>query len=309
MSVPESQHAAKGIYVEIEMGSPIDELWEKTQAPKLHQRWDLRFTEIEYLPRPNPSEPQQFLYATRIGFGMKITGRGETLGSIETDGSRTSALKFWSDDPKSLIREGSGYWKYIPTRNGMRFLTWYDYATRFGAIGRAFDAMVFRPLLGWATAWSFDRLRLWIDKQIDPAASMRQSVVYAICRMTVAFVWIYQGLVPKLLFANVDEGAMLADAGWSAESIFAAVRWAGIAEIAFGVLLIVAWRVRTMFALTVVLMLAALAFVGMESSRYLSAAFNPVTLNLSMVALSVIGLLCGNNLPSASRCLRKKGSR
>jgi uncharacterized membrane protein YphA (DoxX/SURF4 family) len=138
---------------------------------------------------------------------------------------------------------------------------------------------------------------------------MRQSVIYAICRLMVAFVWLYQGLVPKLLFANPDESAMLADAGWSAESISAAVRWAGIAEIAFGVLLIVAWRVRTLFAMTIVLMLAAIAFVGAESPRYLSAAFNPVTLNLSMVALSVIGLLCRSNLPSASRCLRKRTSR
>jgi uncharacterized membrane protein YphA (DoxX/SURF4 family) len=309
MSLSESQHGAKGIYVEIEILSPIDELWAKTQVPELHQRWDLRFTNIEYVPRPNLTEPQQFLYATRIGFGMKISGRGETLGTLETDGSRTSALKFWSNDPKSLIREGSGYWKYIPIQDGIRFLTWYDYTTRFGAIGRAFDAIVFRPLLSWATAWSFDRLRLWLDKQIDPSTSMRQSVIYAICRLMVAFVWLYQGLVPKLLFSNPDESLMLADAGWSAESIIAAVRWAGIAEIAFGVLLIVAWRVRTLFAMTIALMLVAIAFVGVESPRYLSAAFNPITLNLAMVALSAIGLLCRKDLPSASRCLRKRGSR
>jgi len=104
MKLPESQHAAKGIYVEIEIRSSIDELWAKTQLPALHQRWDLRFTEIEYLPRPNLSEPQQFLYATRIGFGMKISGKGETLGTQENDGSKTSALKFWSNDPKSMAR-------------------------------------------------------------------------------------------------------------------------------------------------------------------------------------------------------------
>jgi uncharacterized membrane protein YphA (DoxX/SURF4 family) len=278
-------------------------------VPALHQRWDLRFTEIEYLPRLSQSEPQQFLYSTRIGFGVKISGRGETLGTQENDGSKTSALKFWSDDPKSLIHEGSGYWKYIPTREGIRFLTWYDYTTRFGAIGRAVDSIVFRPMLGWATAWSFDRLRLWLENQIDPATSMWQSVIYAICRLTVAFVWLYQGLVPKLLFSNPDERLMLADAGWSAESVIAAVRWAGVAEIAFGVLLIVAWRIRTLFAMTIVLMLAAIAFVGMESPRYLSAAFNPISLNLAMAALSAIGLLCWKDLPSASRCLRRRGSR
>jgi len=39
-------------------------------------------------------------------------------------------LKFSSGDPRSIIREGSGYWKYIPTPQGIRFLTWYVlYAT------------------------------------------------------------------------------------------------------------------------------------------------------------------------------------
>lgn len=127
----------------------MDELWRLTQTPELHQRWDLRFSGIEYLPRPDESAPQRFVYSTRVGFGLAIRGEGEMVGERHAaDGSRTSALKFWSVDPKSLIREGSGYWKYVPTDDGIRFLTWYDYRTRFGAPGRWFDALVFRPLMG-----------------------------------------------------------------------------------------------------------------------------------------------------------------
>src|SRR5204862_847803 len=136
-------------------------------------------------------------YTTQIGFGLGIRGEGETVGKSEIDGSRTSALKFWSEDHKSLIREGSGYWQYLPAAAGIRFLTWYDYSTRFGSAGRLFDALVFRPLIGWATAWSFDRLRLWLEKQIHPCSSLRQSLIYMLARLTVAFIWIYQGLVPK----------------------------------------------------------------------------------------------------------------
>ena len=177
----------RGIYVEIDMRCTMGDLWAKTQTPELHRQWDMRFTDIEYLSRPDTSQPQRFLYSTRIGFGLRIAGEGETLGSREADGSRTSALKFWSSDPKSLIREGSGYWQYIPTDEGIRFLTWYDYSTRYGFTGRVFDAVIFRPLMGWATAWSFDRLRLWIEKQIDPASALRQSIIYAISRAVVAF--------------------------------------------------------------------------------------------------------------------------
>jgi len=165
-----SGHASK-IYVQIDIRAPIDGVWRLTQTPDLHQRWDLRFTEITYLPRPDDSQPQRFLYTTRIGFGLKIRGEGESVGARDgPGGARTSALRFWSQDPKSLIREGSGYWKYVPHGDDGRtilFLTLYDYGVRFGALGRLLDRLLFRPLIGWATAWSFDRLRLWIEKDID----------------------------------------------------------------------------------------------------------------------------------------------
>ena len=109
-----------GIYVEIPIRASMDELWEKTQNPQLHQRWDLRFTQIEYLPRQG-EEPQSFLYRTRVGFGLKIDGQGESVGERDGDGgARTSSLKFWSEDPKSLIKTGSGYWKYVPESSNRR---------------------------------------------------------------------------------------------------------------------------------------------------------------------------------------------
>jgi hypothetical protein len=37
-----------------------------------------------------------------------------------------------------LIREGSGYWRYVPTGNGLRFFTWYDYEVRFGGVEPGF---------------------------------------------------------------------------------------------------------------------------------------------------------------------------
>jgi hypothetical protein len=163
------------IYVEIFIRAPLDDVWEKTQRPDLHERWDLRFTRIEYLPRASEDEPQRFLYATRIGFGTEIRGEGESVGEkTGAQGERTSALRFWSDDPRSLIREGSGYWRYVPTGSGVRFLTRYDYATRFGVFGRVADRVVFRPLLGWATAWSFDRLRLWLEAGVTPEDARRR---------------------------------------------------------------------------------------------------------------------------------------
>ena len=292
------------IYVEIRIEAPMDVLWRYTQAPELHERWDLRFTRIEYLPRPDETQPQRFLYSTRIGFGMTINGEGESTRSHDAHGQRTSALKFWSDDRKSLIREGSGYWKYIPTDDGLRFLTKYDYRVRFGVLGRLFDRLIFRPLMGWTTAWSFDRLRLWIEKGIDPALSLQRSLVYAFSRITIAFVWLYHGLIPKLLYRHPDEIAMLQDAGASSEHVQRIAAAIGWAEIVFGVFFVVAWRARWIFYACIALMVIATVGVSINSPRFLAAPFNPVTLNILLIALSVVGLLSMSNLPSSRRCLR-----
>lgn len=175
------------IYVEILVRGSIDQLWNHTQIPHLHERWDLRFSRIDYLPRHDERAPQRFRYTTRIGFGLAVSGEGEASGRRDlAGGESTSALKFSSDERLSVIREGSGYWKYIPTADGVRFLTWYDYRTRFGAAGELFDRFVFRPLIGWATAWSFDRLRLWIEQGVDPTLALRRALVHAGIRAAVA---------------------------------------------------------------------------------------------------------------------------
>jgi hypothetical protein len=295
---------SKPIFVQIAIQGGMDELWSYTQTPHLHQRWDLRFTDITYLPRPDPQLPQRFRYTTRLGFGLRINGEGETVGEQSgRDGQRTSALKFWSDDPKSLIHIGTGYWKYTPTPNGLSFETGYDYSVRFGAIGQLFDSLIFRPLIGWATAWSFDRLRLWIEKGIQPEISLQNSLIHALARLTVTFVWIYHGLIPKLLFQHPDELRMLQDASVPAS----AISIIGLLEIGLGLFTLFTWRARWVFVLTIALMTATLIGVTINSPAYLVAAFNPVTLNVLMIAVSLIGYLAGQNLPSASHCRRSRG--
>lgn len=294
------------IYVETHIAGTINDLLEKTQRPDLHERWDLRFTHIDYLPRPDETEPQRFLYRTRIGFGMVIAGRGEAGGTRVSESHHTASLKFWSDDPKSLILKGSGYWNYEQRAGFVRFRTRYNYDTRFGLPGRLFDRLIFRPLLGWATAWSFDRLRLWIEKGIDPAASTSNSIVHALARMTLAFIWVYHGLVPKLIVMHPDELLPLLNAGFSQPLAALGVAAAGLAEIVFGLALLVFWNYRPLLLASIPLMLLALLGVGITAPELLTAAFNPVTLNLSVIALSLIAYITSAELPSASRCLRKE---
>jgi uncharacterized membrane protein YphA (DoxX/SURF4 family) len=295
------------IYVEIDVNAPMDELWRHTQDPSLHERWDLRFTDIDYLPRPDPAQPQRFRYETRIGFGLRVVGEGESTGTIEREsGERTSALRFWSDDPKSLIRTGSGYWKYVPTTEGIRFLTWYDCETRFGIVGRLFDRLVFRPLLGRATAWSFDRLRLWLEQGVDPRASLQRSASSMLARWALGAIWVYQGLVPKLLFPESGERAIMAGTGLLAGHESIALAIVGITEMVLGILTVVPATSR-LALWAAVAGLPLLLISGMVSAPgWLVTPFNAPTLVFAMIALAVIGLLQSGDTPHAGRCRRRQ---
>ncbi|MGW0521548.1 SRPBCC family protein [Crossiella sp. NPDC003009] len=165
------------LYIETTIKADPAELWARTQDPAQHQRWDLRFHRIEYLPG-EAGAPQRFRYAT---FG--IAGVGISVGERRTpDGSSTSALRFACVHPLSLIRAGSGYWRYRPGPDGVRFCTGYDYRPGWGRLGPAAD-LVFRPLMGWATAWSFDRLRLWLEHGISPESSLRRALFELAARL------------------------------------------------------------------------------------------------------------------------------
>ncbi|MEU9734985.1 hypothetical protein [Streptomyces sp. NPDC048002] len=160
------------LYIEAHIRADLDTVWSRSQEPSAHQRWDLRFTEIAHLPRAE-GEPQRFRYATRVLPFLTLAGTGVSAGEKERpDGTRTSALRFASPHPLSPLAEGSGYWRYIPDGDGVRFLTGYDYRPRWGAAGALADRLVLRPLMGWATAWSFDRLRLWLERGISPERAL-----------------------------------------------------------------------------------------------------------------------------------------
>lgn len=171
------------LYIESRIRVGMDVLWERTQDPAQHQRWDLRFTHIRYQPRAR-DEPQRFTYGVRVLPGLHVSGTGIAAGERQgLDGSRTSALRFASPHPLSLIAAGSGFWRYVPRPAGIRFLTGYDYAPRWGRFGRVVDRIAFRPLMGWGTAWSFDRLRLWCERGIPPERALRRGLAELATRL------------------------------------------------------------------------------------------------------------------------------
>ena len=165
--------------------------------------------------------------------------------------------------------------------------------------------MFFRPLLGWARAWSFDRLRLWIEKGILPETSREKAFTYALSRLTIAFIWFYHGLIPKLITRNPDELRMLRDAGIAGPDLLRMLKMLGVTEILFALILVIFWKSRWPLWFTVAGVFMATLGVAITSPSYLTGAFNPLTLNIAVATLAIIGLLSAKLIPTASNCLRK----
>jgi len=161
------------IYVEIEIRSSLDRVWLLTQDPAHHPRWDLRFSSITPTAQI-ANGGQRFRYERRLPLHW-IIGTGISVGErFRPDGTRTSALRFATEDRLSPLREGRGYWRYVPSPDGVVFITGYDYAPGWG---RTLDRLLLRPLIGWMTAWSFDRLRIWAETGVRPEAWTLASVL------------------------------------------------------------------------------------------------------------------------------------
>lgn len=297
---------SKPLYIETFIECPLEVIWDHTQKPEIHEQWDLRFTEIKYLPKASESDPQQFLYTTQIGFGLKVAGNGESVGTkSKSNGESTSVLKFWSAMPVSIISEGSGYWKYIPVNGGIKFLTGYDYKVRWGFTGKLIDKFIFRPLIGWATAWSFDALKLWIEKNIHPKNSIQKLKTILIANITLAFIWIYMGLIPKILFTDTGELDMIKNIKLFNGVELLMVNITGVIEIVFGIMFLFRGQKKWMHWVNMgaLFLLTTLGLFGNPQAAL--APFNPVTITLAMIALSIVVLINLPNLPSAKNCIRK----
>jgi uncharacterized membrane protein YphA (DoxX/SURF4 family) len=120
---------------------------------------------------------------------------------------------------------------------------------------------------------------------------MAKSTVHCVARLGLAFVFSWHGLVPKLLCRHPDEVAMLHDAGVPADRSELILTMFGVAELALALCLLLFWHRRWPPLVCLVAMCLATIGVIVASPRFVTAAFNPVSLNLAVACLAIIDLL------------------
>ncbi|MBZ4220360.1 MAG: DoxX-like family protein [Chlorobium sp.] len=119
---------------------------------------------------------------------------------------------------------------------------------------------------------------------------LNQTPAFLTCRAALAFSWIYQGAVPKIVCQSSGETALLGHLIPVYQIACLAVFWIGAAEILFGLLLLVAvWQ--WVFWLNMTALIGLLLFVALFEPAMFVLPFNPLTLNFSLIALSVIALI------------------
>ena len=125
-------------------------------------------------------------------------------------------------------------------------------------------------------------------------SSMNQNTIYKFISIALAFLWCYQGLVPKLLFIHADEIAIWQWFGLSYSHAMLAGQISGVLEIIFGLTFLISSH-KYLHYLNIMGLIGLFILVTFLLPQSLIQAFNPVIMNFSMLSLSVIFLMLKQN--------------
>ena len=114
-----------------------------------------------------------------------------------------------------------------------------------------------------------------------------------------AFVWLYQGIVPKIIFTHPEEVKMLSVIIGSTENSIFILKIIGLLEVIFGVIWLLPFPKRNVFILHIFMLIALTIATGFTNIASFTEPFNPITLNLLLIGVSIVGYMNSFDLPSA----------
>lgn len=113
---------------------------------------------------------------------------------------------------------------------------------------------------------------------------------YNLSRAAIAFIWLYHGLIPKLIFSHATELELI-QKGPIIGSPEMTLMLAGIIEVIAGVCVVVLWRSKWPIYLSLIgftLLLLGAILISPEQATH---AFNPITLTVSAIVFCLIQLV------------------
>jgi len=121
-----------------------------------------------------------------------------------------------------------------------------------------------------------------------------------VARFVLGLSWIYHGLFPKLLTVAPLEKAITATAGFSEETSYLITKVAGVCEIVFGLIIIVYYQSKHVLMINIMALVGLCLYVAVVLPSLLFEAFNPVTTNAALIALSYVLLKSSEHGRSSS---------
>jgi hypothetical protein len=109
-------------------------------------------------------------------------------------------------------------------------------------------------------------------------------------QITLAVLWIYQGLIPKILFQSSAEIGIWQTIGLELHLAKIAVALSGLVEIAFGCTFLIWQKAAFIHQLNILGLSGLLLLIMFTDPLQLTTAFNPVVMNIAMIALSMLAI-------------------
>ena len=104
------------------------------------------------------------------------------------------------------------------------------------------------------------------------------------------FLWLYQGLIPKILFQSTAEIAIWQNMGFELNLAKIMVGLSGLAEMIFGLLFLKYNHSILLHRINILGLIVLLVLIIIIDLLQLTTAFNPVVMNIAMLMLSVLAI-------------------
>lgn len=108
--------------------------------------------------------------------------------------------------------------------------------------------------------------------------------------VTLAVLWIYQGLVPKIIYHTVEEQRFWQYLGIDELSMLFLIKISGYIEIIFGLLFLIFRQSKTLHVFNILGLIALTIVVVVIYPLYFTSSFNPFVMNLAMIGLSIVAI-------------------